>query len=250
MLKFFYALFLLLFWTQTSFAQLNYAPNNIHIPALNKRYDGDVVLGISQGSSFQGFEIQGCFAPVKHLVIAAHYLASGNNGNITPNSFGAKYRFQEAAIGFYQPIRNGSFTLLSGFGGGKVTNAFGQDRYSKLYLNRFFLQPGIHIRKGLLTTAGAIRLHYLSFPSGQANFAIDENNLYAIKALEKESPLFVPELGMQSGIYLRPFHISLNFNAIFAELDDLDFSLFNIGLFVGIDLGELTPEKSKKTGNK
>lgn len=245
--KFIYTLFLSLFGALTSFAQVNYTPNHVHIPLLNKRYDGDVLLSFGRGKSIKSTEIQGCFSPAQHIAIAGHYFTSGDNSDIASDNWGAKYRFAEGAIGLYHAFPKGSISLFAGVGQGTIQNSYSLGRYSRLKATRIFLQPGVAYRKHRFFAAGAFRFAYLTYPFGETDFIIEPNDLYAIKTIDTESPFLLPEVSAQTGFNLQPFQIFISLNSILMSVQDIGFAPGHFALVTSIDIGDIGQKKKNKS---
>lgn len=225
-------------------AQLNYAPNRIHIPYLTGRYDGDVVFCVGYGQSLEAIEGQVSFSPFKRIFVLAHALTSGSK--IQPSTQGAYYRMAEVGGGYYLPLPKASFTLSGGWGKGHVNNGFGESRYSELFMERGFGQAAIYFERKGWSAGCAIRGVYLTFPKGGIDFSItDPKPLYGFVTIDRTSPYLFPEMGLQAGMHLKAVDLQFNLGMVMANYSELSFSMMNAGASVVLDLSGLRKEKGR-----
>lgn len=222
-------LFLSLF-TQSGIAQQQhyyYAPNTVHVPVLNQKNDAAITLGIGRGSGFRALELQGVYSPIKHLAIMANYFGGGDSQVKNLTEIGASGRSFDVGIGGYQAMNNGSSSLFVGVSEGSVLNHYGNETKSELKMRRWFVQPGVTYNDNFFRGGIAIRINRLEFVSGETDFKIDENELNAIRNIEKQAPFFLPELGVHVGMNFYPFSLNLCLSTIFPKTYGLRFSRFN-----------------------
>jgi hypothetical protein len=152
----------------------------------------------------------------------------------------------ELAVGAYQALERGSASVFAGVGQGRLYNSYMGDNFSRFTVRRYFVQPALAYRDKSVQMGVALRLSRLSYPKGESSFDIEQNELDAIRKIEKEAPFFVPELGLSGGIAFSPFAVLLNITSVFPEMAGLHFSRFNGNLMLTFDFGEAT--KKYKAG--
>lgn len=92
-----------------------------------------------------------------------------------------------------------------------------------------------------------MRLSHIKYTRGKVAVAIPAYDLAAIEAVEKKSPLFLPELGVTGAIRLQPVVIGVNMCGIFPHTDDLDFARVNSSIFLHVELQALWKKKKEPT---
>jgi hypothetical protein len=233
------------FCPSQAWTQINYAPNRVHIPNLERRFDGDAVFALGTGRSLSSIEFQVCFSPLKHWYVLGHTLNSGSP--IQPDTYGAYYRFYEFGGGYYVPVRKGSFTVSGGWGSGKMDNGFGFSRYSKLSMERLFGQVGLYTRQGLWGLGAALRAVYLQYPSGSIDFSISNiRDLYSFATIDRTAPYFFPELGVQTGLHFSVFEVQANVCMVMADFSYLSFAHMNLGCSLEVDISDIITKKRKR----
>lgn len=226
-------------------AQFNYAPNAVAIPNLTHRFDASIGIGIGRGEWLRSKELQLSFSPVKHVALVANAMLSGSKSVREHREQGSAYQFWEAGLGVYQPYKKGSVSLLAGIGQGELENTHELNRQSAFSTRRWFVQPGISYQDDYFVGGVAFRINRLEYLGGETDFAIDEYDLKAIRAIEANSPFFLPELGLQAGMHFRPLSVKIHLTLVFPSLADLNYTMSNYTLMLNLDMGELKKEKGK-----
>jgi len=214
----------------------NYAPNMLNIPCLKQKGDAVLGLGWGRGSFFQALEIQGVYSPMNHLAFMANYFGAPEKNVRDQSETGTDFYLWEAAVGAYEKMPKGAATLFAGFGSGNLFSTYAPDRTAAFALQRWFIQPGLSYRSNFFQAGLAIRLSRLVFNNGVVSYSIEAPYLQYIQNIEKDSPMFLPELGIQVGMRLKPLTINLNIASIFPNTDNWNFNRVNTGLSVLLDL--------------
>ncbi len=224
----------------------NYAPNTLNIPFLSQKRDATVRVGWGRGENFQALELQGCYSPMPHLAVMANYFSAPLKDVREMADQGTDFYFWEAAVGIYEQVPKVSGSLFAGFGAGRLFSNYqpdATDLHSKLYLQRFFLQPGIAYRSNYFQAAMALRLSRLVYGRGEVSYSIEPNQLDFIRNVEEDAPMFLPELGLQAGIRIKPVTINLGISSIFPDTANLNFARLNanVSLLVDFRVGRKAP---------
>lgn len=216
----------------------NYAPNTLNIPGLAQKGDLAVSLGWGRGNVFQALEGQCVYSPMSQLAVMANYFGVPNKNVQQMKAQGTTAHFGEAGIGVYQPFSKVTASFFAGYGLGRFFSNYtpmDQDIHSTLIVQRWFLQPGLHYRNDFFQAALGLRLTRMTY-SGEIAYSLDPFYLQYIHNLEEKTPLFLPEIGFQAGIRLKPVAISFHITSIFPDTDDLNFSRLNASVSVLADL--------------
>lgn len=225
----------------------NYAPNTMNIPCLAKKGDVIIGLGWGRGDAFQALELQGVYSPIPHLAVMVNYFSARLKDVRKFYDQGTDSYFGEAALGAYEQMPKGSASIFAGYGTGRLFSNYrpgATDLNSDLTVKRLFIQPGLSYRSNLFQAALALRLSRLVYNKGRVSYNIDSPYLFYIQNVDKESPLFLPELGLQSGIRIKPVTISLNITSIFPNTNNLNFSRLNANCSVAVDFGLRKKQKN------
>jgi hypothetical protein len=219
----------------------NYAPNSVNIPFLQKKGDASVSLGWGRGNnSFQSLELGAAYSPLPHLAVMANYFGALDKQVRNQSTIGTNGYLVEAAIGAFEARSRRSASLFAGYGIGHLFSNFGSEETSKFDIHRIFIQPGLAYRSKHFRAGLALRISRLMYRNGVISFSIDPQYLSAIQNIEKDGPLFLPELGLSAGMYLKPVTLNLNITSIFPNTDDWNFVRLNTALSV---LVEIAPKK-------
>jgi len=226
----------------------NYAPNMLNIPCFAQKGDATVGLGWGRGVVFQALEIQAAYSPIPHLAVMVNYFAPREKYVRNRSAIGTDFYLWEGAIGIYEKIPKGAASLFAGFGSGRLFSNYGFDRVANFDLNRWFVQPGFSYRSNFFQAGLALRLSHLTYKSGVVSYSIEAPDIQYIQNIEKNSPIFLPELGLQIGMRLKPLVISLNIASIFPNTSSWNFNRLNTGLSIALDFG-VRKEKKKEQGD-
>ncbi|MFN0216708.1 MAG: hypothetical protein ACKVT2_20820 [Saprospiraceae bacterium] len=221
----------------------NYAVTTLNNPFLSSK--GDAVLGIGwgRGAAFQALELQGVYSFKPHLALMANYFGAGDSRVRKKQEYGSDFRMWEIGIGAYEQVPKGAASLFGGFAAGKLFSNFGLDRTAKFALQRWFLQPGLHYRGRYFQAGLALRLSYLSHKKGDISYSIESPDIQYIQNIEKKTPMFLPELGVQGGIRFDPIVVKLCISSIFPNTGAWDFDRINSCLSVTVGFGAKREKK-------
>lgn len=226
-----------------------YAPNSVHIPVLAKKNDARLGAGLGWGPDFNSFEAQGVYSPIQHGAVMLNFFNAGSNDIEKGGELGTRFRFAELAVGAYQALERGSASVFAGVGQGRLYNNYGNENFSRFTIQRWFVQPTLAYRGDAFQGGLALRLSRLSYPKGESSFDIEESDLAAIRKIEKDAPLFLPELGLSASVGLSPFVLAVNLTSVFPDMPGFNFSRFNTNLTLTLDFGEIAQRrKGKRNG--
>lgn len=224
----------------------NYALNVLNIPCITQK--GDLVLGLgwSRGATFRALEIQGTYSPLPHLAVMANFFGAPEKSVRKQLDYGTEYYLWEAAVGIYEKIPKGAASLFAGFGTGNLFSHYGMGRTADFNIQRWFLQPGLSYRSNYFQAGLALRLSHLYYRNAVVSYAIESPDIQYIQNVEKSSPMFLPELGIQAGVRLKPVTINLSVSSIFPDTNDLDFIRLNNTLSILVDISVRKEKQSSK----
>jgi hypothetical protein len=218
-----------------------YLPNATQTPALKERHDTGINIGLSRGSGATAFELQGYYSPLNRIAVFA-----GSKAALNHSKEGFKYRFLEAGGGVYERLKNGSASLLVGFGRGNVYQYFYGDEFVDLTIQRWFLQPGVMYQDEFFQGGFCFRLSHFSYLDGTVAVAIPPNELETVERIEENAPFFLPELGVNAGMRLGPCSININVIGIFPRTDNLSFVRVASSIMLGVEMGNWFRKKKSK----
>lgn len=222
-----------------------YAPNSAQMPTASKRHDASIGIGWSRNTGATGIELQAYYSPLKQVLVCANYMDIGEKDVLKNAVEGLKYRFFEFGAGLYEPLKRGTASLIVGYGRGNMFNAFRGEEFADLDLDRIFIQPSILYQDAFFQGGICLRFSQINYTSGKVAIAIPPSELTAIRAVEKKSPMFLPELGITGAMRLTPFVLGVNICGIFPRTDDLDFVRVNSSIFLNLELGGAFRKKEK-----
>lgn len=215
----------------------NYAPNAINNPFLSQKGNTCLSIGRGRGLSFESLEIQAVYSPLRNLALMVNYFGALEKKVRNRTEIGTNAYLMEAAIGLYEPIRKGSASLFAGFGAGDIYSHFGGNNVGEFNIQRLFLQPGITYRSRLFQAGVSMRITRLRYSKGNISYSIDQSHLTQIKNIENQSPLFLPELGIQAGMRIKPVTLNLSFTVVFPNTERYNFNGLNTALSLQVDFG-------------
>lgn len=235
-------------WVQgkTECQTYNYAPNAVHLPILTQSGDGTLGIGWGRGNAFQSLELQGAYSPMQHLAVMANYFGAREKEVRKRTEVGTDYTLWELAVGIYEKTSRGSASLFAGYGNGNLFSYYGSENTASFNLRRLFLQPGLSYRSNHFQAGVALRLTHLNYNKGVVSYTLEQSDLQAIRKIEEKSPMFLPELGMNAGLHLKPVTIGMSINGIFPDTDNWDFVRLNAVLSIMVDFN--LKRKAKNQG--
>lgn len=214
----------------------NYVPNALNIPFLTKKKDAALGIGWGRGDLSSAVEVQAVYSPLPHFAVMANYFGASDKNVRKRVKNGTSYSLWEAAAGVYEQFPKGAASLFAGFGAGNLYSHYGFDRTADFNLNRWFVQPGLSYLNEHFYAGLALRLSYLDYRRGIVSYSIEEQYLQYIQNIEKDGPMFLPEIGMQCGIHLNPAIIGIRLASIFPNTNSWDFSRINIGVSLAVNI--------------
>lgn len=227
-----------------------YAPNSVHIPALSEKGSGSVGVGLGWGQTYTAIEVQAAYSPRKHAAIMINYLKSGARDVKRDIKEGAHFAFAEIGLGAYQKLERGAAIIFAGVGQGQLHNYYGSANFSNFKIRRWFLQPTLVYRDRSFQGGVALRISRLVYADGQSSFDISNDDLDAIKKIEKNAPFFMPEMGLSGSIRLSPLVLTVNLTSVFPDMDEMKFTRFNTNLTLSFDVGEVARKRKEKQADK
>lgn len=231
----------------------HYSPNTLNIPHANERGQGSITALVGGDPNTLSGELKLSYSPVKNATLMLNYFGTRSNFtdyNFFTNQFLDKKirgQFVEVGGGGYVPSFFGTAALYAGGGMGYMNNDYGYAKYSKLRLNRLFIQPTFSFKNDWLRLGMGVRVVCLNFPTGDVDYAIEETYLEQIRKLESDGPFWLAEFGGNIGIY---FHgISLTANAMLAPAPyvyEYGFDPFNVNIGLSYEFSALKKKKKKE----
>ncbi len=222
----------------SQYGQYNYAPNTINIPSIRKAGDASFSVMTGIGENFRALELQAVYSPVRHLGIMVNYFGAPKPSVRNLERTGTNFFLVEAGIGAYEKYKKGTASLFVGYGGGDLYSYYGvEDHTASFKLQRLFIQSGFSYQDNRFYSGVAIRCAYLRYRSAEVNYNLDETYLRHILNIEKDGPLFLPELGLQGGLFFKPFRVGISLTSIFPETADWDFVRLNAAVVLSVHLG-------------
>lgn len=237
--------------------QYHYSPNFVQTPFAAKKGEGAVSAAVSGSPTSINGDFHASYSPVKHGTVMLNYFRARSSVE-TANFFGSptylqstKGHFLEGAVGGYAPFSFGTAAIYVGWGKGQMRNDYGIQRIAELGLRRFFVQPTFTFKNDWLRLGMGLRFVRLSFPTGDVDYRIEPSDIEVIQRLERESPLWFPELGGNIGVYFKPVTITGSLVFIASPLaSEFGFDRSNVGIGISLELQELFKKQEKKKEKK
>ncbi len=230
----------------------HYSPNFVHTPYIEKKGDGVVAAAFSGNPVTLNGDFHASYSPIKHGTVMLNYFRT--RSSFEQSTFFGQPSYPqstqgyliEAAAGGYWPFEFGTVAMYVGWGQGQMRNDYGIARIADLRLQRFFVQPTLTYKNDWFRLGLGLRLVQLSFPSGTIDYRIEPADIEVIKRLEKDSPIWFPELGGNLGLHFKPVTISAHLVlAALRPSADYGFDGINIGLGISLELQELFKKREK-----
>ena len=224
-------------FSRAGFAQqYNYAPNSIHYAHLKNKYDSSIGLGLSKSFNMRAIEIQAAFSPVEHGAVMVNYLGAGRDDVKNQLSKGSSSHFLEFGMGAYEATGRGIASLIVGYGQGSIFNKYENQHRASFHLRRWFIQPSLLFQGRNFECGLALRFNRLVYAGAKVDYAIDQNNLNKIKAIDAKSPFFLPEFGVHMAVVIHAVSVGLNFTSLFFDADSYNFIHLNTDLMLTVNL--------------
>lgn len=180
----------------TSCVHYYYAPNAHNVPLLKEKNETKLLVALSGGDEFTGFETQFASAVNDKIGIMANFItASGDN-----DSESGSGTYFEVGLGYFKPLgQKFVFETYGGVGLGSVKNKYSLGD-SKVKFTRLFIQPNIGFSTRGFEVAFSSRFAGLNFHAVEYSSIelYDEDDLEYIKN-NKFSFLFEPALTIRGG---------------------------------------------------
>lgn len=176
-----------------------YLQNRIITPSASGPRDIRLDAGYILNDFSNGIQIQSSLCTTHHLCFSLNAMKAWMTRE--HNYFGqsSNYRFGEAGMGLYERFGPNTINAMGGYGRGQVENIYLSDMRSELKLERIFLQTGLCYSNKHFEGRISLRMSRVKYLSGSASVDIPEPDLSAIQTIEKKSPFYLPELGMEAG---------------------------------------------------
>ena len=218
----------------TSCVHYYYAPNAQNVPLLKEKNDTKLLVAVSGGDEFTGFEAQFSRAVTDKIGVMANFIAGGGSEE-SNNESGSGLLF-EIGAGYYKPIgQKFVFEAYGGIGYGGVKNKY-KPETSKVNFTRFFVQPSFGFTTRGFEIALSSRIAGLNYHS-----ITSSSQIYDIEYIKdhKFSVLFEPALTIRGGwdkVKLQlQYVLSENWNNPGLSQER---SNFNLGLYFNIGPGK------------
>jgi hypothetical protein len=238
-----------------------YAPNTLHLPTVKEKGEATIEASLNGSQQIKGTELRAayCFAPKTSAMVNFMYMKGSFSRSFfgsfpppPPEQHSGRGYLTEIGVTRHFPLsKYTDFTLTAGGGIGQSVNDYDRGRTATLNFNRLFLQPGL-VTKGELAEFGiGLRFSRLGFQSASIDYRIDDNDIFALQAIEKNTPFLIPDLGINTGINFAPFHVKCNM--VFTLSDKpgtYNFTGNNLSVSVLYDINQFTKKDTTKRKKK
>lgn len=227
-----------------------YAPNSTFLPGISEKHDAGVQIARSWGPIFNAWELQAAYSPVNHLAVVVSYFDNGGKNVMNGSDIGTRFHFPEAGLCAYRNIQRGTASIYAAYGQSTILNFYEKSVFTEVSMQRWFVQPSLEYRDAFTRAGLMLRLSRVTYTKGQIDFVIPENELIALRAIEKNSSFFLPELGLSCALKLHFCYLGLNYTVIFPNTDGLHFTRMNASFSLMADIGEARNAVIKKRKGK
>jgi hypothetical protein len=219
--------------------QYSFAPNTANIPYLSDR--GDLVVGAGwsrneESANFETLELYGVGSVMSNLALQADYMASRNSAVRAKDVLGADYYLVEAALGVFENYKKCSASLWVGYGKAESYSYYGAGNSAEFDVGRIFIQPSLSYRNAVFQGGIAMRFSQITHRNGEISFNIPSQDLKEIQLLEKNTPLFRSEIGLQAGLLLKFVLLSLHYTTFFSDPSPVHFVRNNFSISAAVCL--------------
>lgn len=175
-----------------------YAPNAHNVPLLKEKKDTKILLALSSGDEFSGFEGQFATAVTDKVGIMANFFTASSSEEDSNES--GKGSMFEIGAGYFKPLgQRFVFESYGGVGYGGVSNKY-EIGSSKVKFSKIFVQPAIGFSTKGFEAILSTRLAGLNYHS--VNYqAVESYDLLELQYVNdhKFSVLFEPALTIRGG---------------------------------------------------
>lgn len=231
-----------------------YAPNTLHAPALRKQHDAQISLHAGGGDEYTASEFQAVYSPVKYGAVMFNFMDATGGSQNEDHGYG---NLREGGLGGYYPIRKYmNVSLFGGYGKGRVRNWYLNDgttnlTYESLLLfDRTFIQPSFTLQSKWFHFGFGYRLVWLKYLKGDVDYRITASELEAIQKIERKSPLFIPEVGINVGLHLGPTVWKIHLVTLANQHTSMHLNKSNSGISMKLNLNELWDKKEPKSSTR
>lgn len=233
----------LLLWKEILPAQniTYYVPNPVQVPSLSQGRQGNVLAGFSWANGYTGYNLMGMYSPRKNLLLMLNHNGRSSREFQKINLYSTNFSLTEIGVGAYHVDRYNIASAMIGYGQEKLfssyKNKFAQT--STLHLQRYFMQGAYSYTNSVSTIGVALRILLLKYTRGQISSDLEAEYLSELKKIQKESPIFVPELAFQVGIIrYHPVVVNMYLTTHFPSVNKLKIQESSFGMSVGYQFGK------------
>jgi hypothetical protein len=233
----------------------NYVPMTVHLPAIQSKNDLYFQLGMAVGPYGAGFEAQGAYSPLRHVLLGGSYFSATGTGTGFSSASGTQVKQWEVAAGVYtvDDHTNGLKTetktlfgsVMTGFSKGDIRNTYSIKGVSELKYERVFIQPGVFINEHDVLLGIALRLNYLRYTYGDISLDIEPEALTAFRNLEDTGSMVLSELLLQMGFRFGPVDLLGKLTLVNNDTKGLQFARFSIHAGAAANLTRLFSKKDE-----
>lgn len=224
-----------------AFAQdyFHYTANMLHVPALSRKGDFEFTLGRSFGGRYKALEVQAAYGFWKRCLVSAEYFDAGSIAVRKHQYLGTDARMGVIGFGLYEHLPHGAASLIAGFGSGRWYQNYnvGTDlRDSQIDLQRWFIQPGLTYKSETFYANMAMRLSRVHFQKGKISLNAPYKTLGELAYIQVHDPWFLPEIGLQAGIVIKIFTLSMGGSVILPNTKYAAFNKENFAVMLHVNL--------------
>lgn len=142
--------------------------------------------------------------------------------------------------GAYLPLKYGTLALYGGAGKSWLSNRYAVESHADFQIARLFLQPTLSLETRSLRAGLSLRFSRLYYSSGTVEIkGLSDEDLEAIRFIEKNAPFWLPELGAHIGFRFDPCVLTLHFTNAFPSSDKWKIATYNRSLSLTFDLHKM-----------
>lgn len=250
-----FCMFCVLLWLNAC-THYYYAPNTVQTPFLQDKGNCTVKASLGFGHEYTGSEWHTVYSPVKHIALMGNFFhASGAANRANTYHDSGKGYLLEGGLGAYKPLgKNFSACLFGGYGRGVVRNYYAngslgtpgtQTVPSTLWFDRSFLQPSIAFQGDIFVFGMGFRLSHLRYRRGDIDYRAPQEEVAAIRNIEAQSPLLLPEMAYHLGFNIDPVVLTVSFTRTYVSDSNLHLNPANFSLAAAFKLDKIWKKTPK-----
>jgi cell division protein YceG involved in septum cleavage len=169
-----------------------YRPTVMNIPNFKEKNEVLFAVNANTTSQSTGVDVQAAYAITNHLVVQGNYMSISDDvktWGFLSGSYDIKRSFScgEYAAGYFTPInQTGTFSIVGGYGFGKMENVINQGKYSADF-NKMFIQSSFGLREENIELVGSLKLSTLNYTN--INHIEDSYGNEIYNALNSTTPI-------------------------------------------------------------